>query len=131
MKRVFLVAIAAAVSCVAYAEPRRVAEDGTITIDSRELAPKVYGYGGVTPIRLYVDQGVVCGVEMLPNSESRAYFRDVEKKFTDYWTGLTLQEVVEQEVDVVSGASMSSEAIIENVKAAARYELEQEKKSTK
>lgn len=127
MKRFLSVAVLLSVTLCASAETREVNDDGTTVIDTRNLTKKVYGHGGVTPIKLHLDSGVVCGVEMLPNSESPAYFREVREKFTHYWTGMTLQEVVECKVDVISGASCSSEAIIENVKTAAQYELNQPK----
>lgn len=98
---------------------------GERVINTTKLTPQVFGYGGVTPIKLYIVDGKVDRVEMLPNFESPEYLSMViGEGLLKSWDGVAISEVAEHEVDGISGATYSSTAIIKNVEAAAKYALD-------
>ncbi len=103
-------------------ETEIVLEDGTRVINSTSLAKDVIGYGGQTPIKLYIKDGTVERVEYQPNSETPSFFDQlIEEGIFDSWNGEKLSVAATKEVDVVSGATYSSMAIIKNVQRAAAY----------
>ncbi len=97
-------------------------EDSLMVINTTEIAKDIVGFNGPTPLRLYLRDGVIERVEPLDNVEDTYYFDLLlEDNLFDSWTGLNLQDVVEYEVDAVSGATFSSRAVIETVKRAATF----------
>lgn len=103
---------------------RRVLEDGTVVVNTTKLGGKFCGYRDITPVEVYVKDGVVRKVEVLENYETPAYFEMVTVSgLLEKWNGLTLKDADKLHVDAVSGATMSSESIIGNVKSAITYLL--------
>lgn len=78
---------------------------------------RVTGYGGPTPVAVGLDAaGKVRGVVLLDNAESEDYLQDVlDSGLLASWDGLVPDEALRKRVDAVSGATMSSDAIIETV----------------
>lgn len=90
-------------------------------ISTEQYGKGVKGYGGPVPVEVTFYGGKIVGVKALPNSETPAYFRKVvQSGFLDKWNGMSIREACEREVDAVSGATLSSKALIENVRIAAR-----------
>lgn len=95
-------------------------EDGGVVIHTCELS-KVPGYSGPVPLDVYVaSDGVISDIKALPNSESPKFFVRAEALFNQ-WIGKNIGEIHPVEVDGVSGATYSSEAIKANMEAAAGY----------
>ncbi|MCI1785024.1 MAG: FMN-binding protein [Bacteroidales bacterium] len=104
---------------------RTVKTDGTVIINTSEIGKSYLGFNDVTPVEIDIKGGKVISVKALPNDESPEYFGKVlQSKLLEKWNGKTPAEGAELKVDAVSGATYSSKAIIENVKAGLRYELE-------
>ncbi len=82
------------------------------------------GYGGRVPIFILTDGlNVVRGVQLGNHYESDEYLTDILKSgLLNSWNGLAREETASQQVDVVSGATISSQAIILGVKIAATGE---------
>lgn len=78
----------------------------------------ILGYGGPTPVSVVVDNELVIkGVAMLENSESYGFTqRMIIDGLFDSWSGKSLSEAVTTDVEAVSGATMSSDAIIATVR---------------
>ena len=96
--------------------------DGTRVINTISLAKDIIGFGGHTPIKMYIKSDVIEKVEALPNAETPSFFEVVEKSgLLSRWNGMTLSEAATSSVDGVSGATYSSNAIIGNVRSAAAY----------
>ncbi|MFI3302689.1 MAG: FMN-binding protein [Rikenellaceae bacterium] len=96
--------------------------DGTRVINSTSLAKDVVGFAGLTPVNIYVKEGVITKVEALKNEETPSYFSKVLRSgFLDNWVGTTLSEAANLEVDVVSGATYSSRALAVNINRAVAY----------
>ncbi len=106
--------------------------DGTRVINSTTLGKEFIGFGGRTPIKLYIQDDVVVKVEAEPNSETPSFFAEVIKSgLLERWNGMPLTEAATLRVDGVSGATYSSIAVIGNVERAIGYaaDIEAERKS--
>ena len=95
--------------------------DGTYVVNTTTLAPTVKGYAGATPLKIYIKNDKVTRIEALPNKESRRSFEKAEKGLYGQWTGKKVAAASKQNVDAVSGATYSSNAIKENVKRGLAY----------
>ncbi len=94
------------------------------TISSEGVADDVSGFGGSTPVEIDMSGDTIYQVRILPNKEYPDYMNilydgNLDKK----WNGMTLREASEAEVDIISGATLSSEAIIESLRRAAKSAL--------
>ncbi len=102
--------------------PETTLFDGTRVIHSLPLAKDVVGFSGRTPVTVYIKDGVVQSIEADENEETLSFFNKVLKSgLLNSWNGKSLQEAVDVKCDVVSGATYSSVAVIENVHRAIAY----------
>ena len=78
----------------------------------------IKGYGGSVPLLVGMDQGMrITRVTFLPNQESRRFTRKLQDSgFLDIWNGVTVREAIEKEVDTVTGATLTSSAVIDFLK---------------
>ena len=96
----------------------RPAPADTLVINTTELCKDVIGYDGPTPLLIKVVDGVVAKVEALPNTESPSYFERVIKGgLLKAVVGKKVSDAAKMQLDAVSGATYSSEAVIENLRA--------------
>lgn len=91
-------------------------ENGMEVINTTSLAEDVEGYAGTTPLKIYVKKGKIDHIEALKNMETPKYFALIKRDLLTKWNGLAAKRASAQEVDVVTGATYSSEAVIENVR---------------
>jgi uncharacterized protein with FMN-binding domain len=124
-KGIFLAAVAAllvSVGLVTRAHVSRTAAQpapaDTLVVNTTDLCKDVIGYDGPTPLKITVVKGVVAKVEALENTESPSYFdRVLQSGLLQKVVGKTPAEAVKMPLDAVSGATYSSEAVIENLRA--------------
>ncbi|MFI3293961.1 MAG: FMN-binding protein [Rikenellaceae bacterium] len=96
--------------------------DGVRVINSLTLGKDVIGFGGRTPVSLYVKDDVIQRVEVGKNSETPSFMNQVAQSgLFERWNGVALKDAATMSVDGVSGATYTSVAIVENVKRAAQY----------
>ena len=97
-------------------------KSGKIYTINTETICNARGYHGNTPVKVTIKKDVIMNVEALPNRETPRFFESVKQymlpkfkdvKFKDYAT-----------VDCVSGATISSKCVRENMKAAYDYYTE-------
>ena len=124
MKSILLAAIVVLLISVCLASSARgtrsvqAAPADTLIINTTELCKDVIGYDGPTPLVIKVVGGVVAKVEALPNTESPSYFaRVIQGGLLKAVVGKKVEEAAQMELDAVSGATYSSEAVIENLRA--------------
>lgn len=91
-------------------------ENGMTVVNTTTLADDVEGYAGPTPLKIYIKKGKIEKIEALKNVETPKYFALIKRDLLGKWNGLTVKQAAEQKVDVVTGATFTSEAVIENVK---------------
>jgi uncharacterized protein with FMN-binding domain len=124
MKKMMLLAAVAAllvsVGLVSSARGARSAGHApadTLVINTTDLCKDVIGYDGPTPLVIKVVNGVVASVEALPNTESPSYFdRVIKGGLLKAVVGKKVDEAAKMKLDAVSGATYSSEAVIENLR---------------
>jgi uncharacterized protein with FMN-binding domain len=96
-------------------------ENGVFVINTTNLAKDVEGYNGPTPLKIYIKKNKVERIEFLKSMETPKYYAKVKKALMDKWNGLKVKDAMTQQVDVVTGATYSSEAVIKNVQAGLDY----------
>lgn len=99
-------------------------EDGMIVINTTELGKSVEGNNGPTPLKVYINKNnKVERIEFLKSQETPKYYAKVKEALKDKWNGLMVKEAKTLQVDAVTGATYSSNAVIENVRLALDYYL--------
>ena len=96
-------------------------EDGMTVINTTSLSEDVEGYAGTTPLKIYIKKDKIERVEALKNVETPKYFALIKRDLLPKWNGLTVKKAAAQQVDVITGATYSSEAVIENVRRGLDY----------
>lgn len=93
-------------------------------INTTRLGGKILGYGGTVPLEIYVTDGRIDSIRALPNNETTEVFRRLyDEGMMQAWNGYTLKEAASLEVDGVTGATYSSNAVIGNVRTGVDYAL--------
>lgn len=87
----------------------------TQVIFTGDIANKVIGYNGTTPLNITVKNGVIENIEVLPNQESPAYLKRAKDKVLPQYIGKTVAEAKKLNADIATGATYTSEAIIKNI----------------
>ena len=125
MKKILstLMVLAAAFTLQGYTPADEVItkEDGMVVINTTTLGKDVIGYADSTPLKIYLKKNKVVKVEALKNMETPQYFVKVKKQLLDKWNDLKVTDAQKQKVDVVTGATLSSEAVIKNVQLGLEY----------
>lgn len=96
-------------------------ENGVYVVNTTTLGKDVQGYAGTTPVKVYIKKDKVEKVEFLKNLETPKYFTRVKKALETKWDGLKVKEAASQKVDGVTGATLSSDAVIKNVQLGLEY----------
>ena len=96
-------------------------ENSVYIIDTTELGKNVEGYQAPTPLMVYIKNDKVERIEFLKSQETPKYYAKVKKALLEKWNGLKVKEAKAQKVDAVTGATFSSEAVVENVRLALDY----------
>lgn len=118
-------AIVAVASALLSAAPQKdevmTKEDGMYVVNTTTLSKDVIGYVGTTPVKVYIQKNKVVKVEALKNQETPKYFAKVKKALIEKWNGLKVNEARQLKVDGVTGATFSSDALIQNVQLGLDY----------
>ncbi|MBO7608978.1 MAG: FMN-binding protein [Muribaculaceae bacterium] len=80
-----------------------------------DIAKKVYGYNGKTPVNIHVKDGKIAQIEVLPNEETPQYLKRAVAKVCPQYEGKTISEALKVKADVATGATYTSEALIKNI----------------
>lgn len=96
-------------------------EDGMYVINTTTLGSDIEGYNGPTPLKIYIKKNKVERIEFLKSMETPKYYAKVKKALMDKWNGLKVKDAKTQQVDIVTGATYSSEAVIKNVQVGLEY----------
>lgn len=92
--------------------------DGTYVVNTTNLTKDVKGYAGPTPLKVYIREGRIDNIEVLSNVETPDFLNSVVTEILPQYKGKAVNEAVKMEVDAVSGATFSSNAIKANIAAA-------------
>lgn len=91
-----------------------VLPNGDITINTSTISRDISGYGGTVPLLLTIRDNKVLKIEALDNEETPSFFKKASA-LLGKWDGLTVSQARKLKPDAVSGATFSSNAIIQNV----------------
>ena len=92
--------------------------DGTYIVNTTTLCT-MKGYRATTPLNVYIRKGKVVKVEALPSRETPKYYKMVKDQMLPNFAGKKAKDL--KKVDGVTGATLSSNAVRENVKVALAY----------
>lgn len=90
-------------------------------INTTTISKGVKGYLGNTPLKIYITNNKIDKIEALPNKETPKYFLKVKNQMLDKWNGMTVTKALTADVDGVTGATFSSDAVKKNVKLGLDY----------
>ena len=103
------------------ATPASQSAGDTLVVNTTDIARDVIGFNDRTPLEIKLVDGVIVGIKALPNKESPGYFRRVvSSAIFQAPIGKKPAEVLDMQLDAVSGATYSSEAVIENLRRGLR-----------
>lgn len=90
---------------------------GTVLF-SAPFSNDVKGYNGPTPLLICLDaEGRITNVELRANQETPRFAqRVVDGGLYESWNGLTVEQALGQQVDAVSGATYTSEGVMNSLK---------------
>lgn len=120
-KYIFLFVMALAIQSFMVSDDPMTKEDGMFVINTTTLGKSIEGYNGPTPLKVYIKKNKVEKIEFLKSQESPKYYAKVKKELLNKWDGLKVKDAQTQQVDAVTGATFSSEAVIKNVQLALDY----------
>ena len=97
------------------AKSRKATANTTQVIYTGDIAKKVIGYNGTTPLNIKVKNGVIEDIEVLQNQESPGYLKRATQKVLPQYIGKTVAEAKKLKPDIATGATYTSEALIKNI----------------
>ncbi len=76
-----------------------------------------YGYGGKVPLLIGIRNEKISKIHMYPNHETEEFLTYIANdSLLQKWEGMPVASVLDTKIDAVSGASISSDAIIDGVR---------------
>ncbi len=95
-------------------------ENGVTVVNTTSLTKNVRGYMASTPVKIYIKGNKIQKVEALKNQETPKYFARAKKLLAEY-EGKNVNKAQKLQVDAVSGATLSSKALMKNVEEGLKY----------
>ena len=87
------------------------------TLYTEEFSKDIVGFNDIIPLEINMIDGRIASIEILDNAETPRFLEKVtDDNLVEKFYGLTPKEAVDLEIDAVSGATFSSNAIIKSVK---------------
>ena len=99
----------------------RKEKDGTYVVNTTSLAQDVEGYNGPTPVEVYIKKNKIVKVVPLKTMDGAKYVAKVKKDMLTKYEGVKIKKGVVPEVDGVTGATFTSDAMKENIRRAVDY----------
>ena len=99
----------------------RKEKDGTYVVNTTTLAEDVKGYIESTPVEIYIKGNKIVKVVMLKNQETPKYNARVKNQMVSLYEGKKISKKSTVEVDGITGATFTSDAVKENVKRGLEY----------
>jgi electron transport complex protein RnfG len=96
-------------------------KDGTYIVNTTTLAQDVEGYNGPTPLEVYIKKNKIEKVLLLKSMETPKYNARIKKEMLPHCEGIKLVKGKSPEVDGLTGATFTSDAVKENVRRAIEY----------
>jgi len=113
--------LSAATTVLAADKVIRKQNNGTFVVNTSTIAKDVRGYNGPTPLEIHIKDDRIVKIIILSNNETRNYFERVKKNLMSKWIGMKVNKVLSTDIDAVTGATYTSDAVTENMKRALEY----------
>lgn len=115
---VFAILLGASLVSASSCGGRRAQGPDTLRVNTTEMCKDIIGFNGPTPVEITVFDGVITDIQVLPNVETPRYLMAVVNSgLVKKLVGKTLKEAGETQLDAVTGATYTSEALIKNIRA--------------
>ena len=85
--------------------------DGGILINTIEIAKDINGYGGNIPLILHINNNVITKIDILHNSETPDFIDKIKNKLLPKYIGKNINDNSINDIDAISGATLTSNAI--------------------
>lgn len=122
MKKTLLSVLLAVAFVTASAQDvMRKEKDGTYVVNTTTLAQDVEGYNGPTPVEVYIRKNKIVKVVPLKSQEGPKYVAKVKKGMLPKYEQMNVKKGTVQDVDAVTGATFTSQAVQENIRRAVAY----------
>ena len=122
MKKTMLMLALLAASLVAAADNvMRKEKDGTYIVNTTTLAEEIDGYNGPTPVEVYIKKNRIVKVVLLRSQETPKYNARIKKELLPRYEGQNVKKGTLQNVDGLTGATFTSDAVKENIRRAVEY----------
>ena len=96
-------------------------KDGTYIVNTTTLAQDVEGYNGPTPLEIHIKKNKIVKVVLLKSMETPKYNARIKKDMLPKYENQKLTKNKGVEVDGVTGATFTSDAMKENVRRGVEY----------
>ena len=96
-------------------------KDGTYIVNTTTLAQDVEGYNGPTPLEIHIKKNKIVKVVLLKSMETSKYNARIKKDMLPKYENQKLTKNKGVEVDGVTGATFTSDAVKENVRRGLEY----------
>ncbi len=132
MKIIAITLLMAMSSFIANAQSARSTRlsNGTTVINTTELC-KARGFKSYTPLEVHIKAGRIIKITALPNKETPEYFKIACNAVLKPYEGMKVSKAKTRakqiKIDGTTGATFSSKALQQNVKAALDYYNKQKK----
>ena len=128
MKKRLLIAPVLALALMSFVQDSPISEEqGTIVVNTSTLCANVKGYTDVVPVKIYIKDGKIEKVKPLRNGETPKYWAMIKKEMLPKWEGMDVKKAAKAKVDVVTGATISSKALLKNVQTGCDYYVKNQK----
>lgn len=89
-----------------------------VVLFSSPYSDSVMGYAGATPLRIVLNENnTIKEVKLLGNDDTPRFVqRVVDGGLLDSWNGMTVDQALQATVDAVSGATYTSNGVVESLK---------------
>ena len=126
-KRLFIAPLLALV-LMSFTQDNPISEEqGMIVVNTSALCPNIKGYADAVPVKIYIKGGKIEKIKSLRNAETPKFWALIKKEMMPKWEGMDVKKAAKAKVDAVTGATMSSKALLKNVQAGCDYYLKNEK----
>ena len=116
IKKTVLFAMAVAFMVSAMPGDQAITRNGNqYIVNTTTIAKDIKGYNGATPLKIYISNNKIDKIEALPNQETPKYFFKVKKQMLGKWDGMPVNKALKANVDGVTGATISSDAVKKTV----------------
>lgn len=121
MRKTVLILLLTVTFTAVEAQVMKKEKDGSYIVNTTTLAEDVEGYNGPTPLEITFRKNKIVRVVMLDNKETPKFSARVKKTLLPQFEGQKVSKGKNVEVDGVTGATFTSDAVKENVKRGIEY----------